>query len=477
MLRQQPPSTIRQNSAWRFSIAFVLLLVICPFSLRAQFARACRISACDNAECCGTNAILACIMSCYSGDLDCYCCETRKVYEPCVKDLRPGSPPGPPSPATPPDDDACGTPSIARGPAQARVSVSRPQPRDGASCSGSITTVDPLPDLQSGNKLIENWDMLANGGTPVGSIAADSAARVVVQIPACRAGQVFNVVLKADDQDGAEGLGTLSTVNGSENATQLNVTAVTLANGNAMAFAVYYAPPDFSRGTPDSPSNDDNVASRVVRFEATSAHPKASLCGGMTVLRPPVVLVHGLWGGSSDWDAFMPFLADPLRQFFIRRASYDYPVFVSGSTPNGYNRNQPFYANTNALGLSFNAPLVLTQIETSVMEFRQRNGAAVAQADVVAHSMGGLVTRALEQLPDFAGSNSWGKGYVHKLITIGTPHRGSPLATQLLQDNNTCVRMVLAKAQKVTFDSANLGQGWENGGVGDLQPGRAGRQR
>jgi hypothetical protein len=42
--------------------------------------------------------------------------------------------------------------------------------------------------------------------------------------------------------------------------------------------------------------------------------------------------------------------------------------------------------------------------------------------------MGGLVVRQAEQLAGFLGTDSFGYGYVHELITIGTPHLGSPLA-------------------------------------------------
>jgi len=44
-----------------------------------------------------------------------------------------------------------------------------------------------------------------------------------------------------------------------------------------------------------------------------------------------------------------------------------------------------------------------------------------AQIDIVAHSMGGLVSRSM--IEQYGGA-----GYISKLITIGTPHKGSPLA-------------------------------------------------
>ena len=56
--------------------------------------------------------------------------------------------------------------------------------------------------------------------------------------------------------------------------------------------------------------------------------------------------------------------------------------------------------------------------------------------DVVAHSLGGLIARSYSQRAtsnsdSFANSENYKKGYFHKLITIGTPHRGSPLGPEL----------------------------------------------
>lgn len=53
---------------------------------------------------------------------------------------------------------------------------------------------------------------------------------------------------------------------------------------------------------------------------------------------------------------------------------------------------------------------------------------AVVQADVVAHSMGGDIARVMPTVTGFANQTNYGLGPVHKLITIGTPHQGSPLA-------------------------------------------------
>ena len=112
---------------------------------------------------------------------------------------------------------------------------------------------------------------------------------------------------------------------------------------------------------------------------------------------------------------------------------------------------------------------MLTWIKVFIEDFRSQKNAAAAQADVVAHSMGGDVTRTLLNLDGYAGTDSFGTGVVHKLITIGTPYLGSPLAVQLLQDSNSLMRTMLAESGLYSFRFVNWGPRWEHGGVGDLQ--------
>ena len=368
-----------------------------------------------------------------------------------------------------------------------RASLSRrrlPRPADETSYySCGITFLDPVPDLLDGNAIITAPSVLATLGTQVWGIAADGAARVVLRIPAHNVGERFQVTLSDD--------GWLSSVNGSEVTTQF--TAVSAA-GTAMAFAVYHAPPDFSRG-----GDEDNLPSRQVNFTAASLDfPDFAAYGSLTVYRPPVVLVHGLWGGPADWNGFTPFLTD--ARFFIGvpctpwggddessicvtsgQVAYNYSVAISASSP-GYDQETLANSRANSLGFAFNAWTVLRQIKAQIKLFRQTNQAAATRVDVVAHSMGGMVTCTLLGLPDYTGTDSFGQGNIHKLITIGTPHLGSPLATHLIKDSNPCVRNVLAHRGRPSYYTATVsgvasppsgtcGANSEGscGGVGDLQ--------
>jgi hypothetical protein len=130
----------------------------------------------------------------------------------------------------------------------------------------------------------------------------------------------------------------------------------------------------------------------------------------------------------------------------------------------------------NSLGFSYNAPSVLLNIKKALKDFRTGNNALANQAagtqvDVVGHSMGGLVTRTLETLPGFKDQSSFGVGNVHKLVTIGTPHFGSPLAVQLLNPSNNCVRKLLAKEGNLAFSTVTIVGSSDpvNGAILDLQ--------
>src|SRR5439155_22183208 len=112
---------------------------------------------------------------------------------------------------------------------------------------------------------------------------------------------------------------------------------------------------------------------------------------------------------------------------------------------------------------------VLTQIESYVNAFRSSQTVAATQVDVVAHSMGGLISRDLPLVPGFFASGTFGAGRIHKLITIGTPHRGTPVADEILKDTNQCTRALLfpfiPAFRSVTFPNGIP----VSGSVGQLQ--------
>lgn len=335
---------------------------------------------------------------------------------------------------------------------------------------GVPLAVDPTLELQTNNNgILTDPDALAILGTPVSGIAADGAARVVLRINADHVGAPVTLTLMNDQgqpsaNPSADGI--ISTIQGTPaGAGQLQLTAVQTSLG-PMAFAVYTPPIDFSRG-----GLDDSVINRYVSFQWQVGTPATvMLTASCVIWRPPVVLVHGLWGAPANWNSFYPFNIDP--RFFIGRATYDFDLDNVTVVSPVYPTPVPLRVNTNALGFTANAPTVLTEVKETIVKFRNSFQAAAAQADIVAHSMGGVVMRTLEYLPGFTDQASWGVGLAHKLITIGTPHLGSQVAAQLLNGSNNCVRNAFATSGMATISSATVPDlnGSVTGGVGDLQP-------
>src|SRR5260370_10864056 len=78
------------------------------------------------------------------------------------------------------------------------------------------------------------------------------------------------------------------------------VSAVNTSAG-AYAFAVYRAPVDFPRDA----GHDAALTSRSVSIRVQlSTGSVASV--PITVLRPPVVMIHGLWDDSTTWNTLAP---------------------------------------------------------------------------------------------------------------------------------------------------------------------------
>lgn len=339
-----------------------------------------------------------------------------------------------------------------------------------------LTMLDPVPSLLKGPMVTGNVNTLASKGRAVQGVAADAATEVVLRVPANSVGEQFTFTVYNDQgqqstssaEDG--GLGVIGGSGFTES--QLTVSAVNTSKG-PMAFAIYGVPVDFPR--PEG--QDSHETERFITLNTLEVDTGLTSNTTVTILRPPLVLIHGLWGSSASWDNFTPLIND--TRFSILRANYSATI---GPQIKSYKPSYPSWAvsslqsaQQNSLGFAYNAPVVGKQMATFINQFKlganqESLAVAAVQADIVAHSMGGDITRTFPQFKQFYNNDTFALGYVHKLITIGTPHWGSPLAIDLLNNNNECVRGILALSGSPSFSSVTFNNGTTaTGGVGDLQ--------
>lgn len=104
-----------------------------------------------------------------------------------------------------------------------------------------------------------------------------------------------------------------------------------------------------------------------------------------------LIFIHGWFSSPDTWEKFIP--------LFIPKSNVGYTKILTF----GYNSSLPINDNGQIL-----ANLLSSKFQG-------------IQVDIVGHSMGGLVSRS-------AIENHNASAYVKNLVTLGTPHKGSPLA-------------------------------------------------
>jgi pimeloyl-ACP methyl ester carboxylesterase len=329
---------------------------------------------------------------------------------------------------------------------------------------GTITLLDPVPTLlasSSGSPIISTSTAMASlapSARVVQGVASDGVTQVVIDISNALPNENLSLTVSGDG-----GLAAL----GSSAFQPSSLTFPADAQGNA--FALYQAPVDFDDGV------DSVRASRNVSLHLASIDdPTFTADSQITIVRPLVMLIPGLWSKNHQtWNRFTPLVNNSM--FEVVEGDYDTGGFVVSASDPYY---PPWLLNANlrgsALSLSYSTPIVLQQLQIWLQSFR--NGAnpvglpvAAIQADIVGHSMGGLVARNMVLQPGYLSPKNYGTGLIHKLITIDTPHLGTPLAGDLLDDANECVSSLLALGGDIALNKVSTQFGQIGGAVADLE--------
>jgi pimeloyl-ACP methyl ester carboxylesterase len=174
-----------------------------------------------------------------------------------------------------------------------------------------------------------------------------------------------------------------------------------------------------------------NVA--LVDLAVTATQQGAVTVGkiSIAVKPPPLLLIHGIWSSAAGArfapgeHGFYDFVTSRYPHNLIRWV--DYGVKVGGSP----------VLSSLTFSDSRTQNILLSNM-TDLLADAAGQGMAARSVDVVAHSMGGLVTRYFLSTPGPL-SPEFLPNPVHKFITIGTPHLGSNLAKALITNQGLSI--------------------------------------
>lgn len=239
----------------------------------------------------------------------------------------------------------------------------------------------PSNSCRAGASLSTDPALLSRCGAPAKGLATDGVSRLLLRGASGLQGTMcFEVVSPASPSPGT-----------------ISAPLVTTQRVGSLdyGFSTLLAPEAFESEDPF----------REVEIEATFT---PSIGNGNTtrfraktrLVRPPVVLVHGVWSSGGAWGGEYIFNT-PHRTTF------------AGD-----------YAGTNGARFTTNSPRIRNFVAQALQQHRDK-GFASTQADVLGHSMGGILTRMHVASAEFRRPENFDRGDVRRLITLNTPHSGS----------------------------------------------------
>jgi len=276
-------------------------------------------------------------------------------------------------------------------------------------------------------------------GKPRG-VAADGIARVYIKVKrgdsTLPAISTVNLSLHeyVDADSSTRGRFKAATVLNqySEEATGANNTDITLIDNIKPKefWAWYVAPTDYSR---DEAGPDANTSGRADKIRVIVTYVNSSkdtlVYDKLRVVRPPLLLVHGLASGPETWDN----LRHGGTIYFKNSPRFKY---VHALTMNG----RALFKKNAILLMSGDNGTDTAKGRTNTLQGNieqiRKMGYAANQVDYVCHSMGGIMIRnAIDKLgyKFYAGAGSpykyknYNRGFTHKIIFVNTPHNSSIL--------------------------------------------------
>jgi len=292
----------------------------------------------------------------------------------------------------------------------------------------TLAVMDPnryFPGAKDITKLIEDKDSLASGiamdGVSVGVILyrVPPSADPVNTIPPSiilrianaddpsdvRFGTLYNYDTNKNYVQGPPNSGTAEIQTRAEDVVAIG------QGGSARRYilALYVAPNVNTANT--------ELSSRNLKIEA-KAGGQVLAETSLTLYAPPLVTLHGVWSDGAIWQRL---------KNYLEKQGYPAASLVLGD----YRRYNASSFMDSKVQESFKR-----SITSALNSARLKKGIIATQVDVVAHSLGGLITRGLAKQDNYKNSENFNQGYINRLITVTTPHSGSPLANWLVRHEN-----------------------------------------
>ncbi len=280
--------------------------------------------------------------------------------------------------------------------------------------------IDPSPkliDKQNGN-LINNITLASSINTSRTGTIADGVSKLLL-ITSYKNPINFSIAADTNLAKGVlSSLSDNSNIPFSSSHSSIIINPQKTTTGTSIVGAVYTPPQTLTNLSP----NVNNEIVKVLVHDTTNSSVNTQIL--ISLHRVPVVLVHGIW--SNPQESWIN------TKFKETLEKSGYNVFLSDYGTHNAETFDPFAIPT----IGNHGIDSIRSIINFIMNSYHHSGIAASQVDVVGHSMGGLMARGFIQQSDYKNPNNFMQGYIHHLITIGTPHYGGHLASILINHQN-----------------------------------------